>query len=110
MYDSSDHDDDAVSICTLKMPCVLKVNALCDCLLFRVLYSLLCGLLVHSRSSVYVFSCSVLDSVDSQFALLTAALDKRRKELRMKVLERTQVRVHALMTQAALVCMCWCSA
>ena len=50
--------------------------------------------------------CSVLDAVDSQFALLTAALEKRRKELRVGVLERTQVRVHALMTQAVYVIMC----
>jgi hypothetical protein len=41
-----------------------------------------------------------MDAVDTQFSLLSAALEKRRKELRVQVMERTQVRVHALMTQA----------
>ena len=46
-------------------------------------------------------SHSVMDAVDTQFSLLSAALEKRRKELRVQIMERTQVRVHALMTQAA---------
>ena len=54
----------------------------------------------------YVYNNSVLDAVDSQFGLLTAALERRRKELRVGVLERTQVRVHALMTQAVYVFFC----
>lgn len=54
---------------------------------------------VHNYVHVYI--CSVLDAVDAQFSLLSAALEKRRKELRVEVMERTQVRVHALMTQTA---------
>ena len=40
-------------------------------------------------------SCSVLDEVDSQFALLTAALEK------MRIEQVLQVRVHTLLTQVA---------
>ena len=46
-------------------------------------------------------SHSVMDAVETQFSLLSAALEKRRKELRVQIMERTQVRVHALMTQTA---------
>ena len=43
----------------------------------------------------------MLDAVDKQFSLLSVALEKRRKELKQEVMERTQVRGHALTTQAA---------
>jgi hypothetical protein len=36
----------------------------------------------------------VSDAVDHQFSLLAAALEKRRKELQVEVLERTQTEPH----------------